>query len=512
MSNQSITSWLASRTVASPFPAVQKFCRFVVRAVRRGLGRTRYWGPAVSKDASYVANLLADDRLSQPPRTASGDLPRISIVVPNFNQGRFLEACLTSILDQDYPDFELIVVDGGSTDESLQIMDRFGDRLTWRVSERDEGQADAINKGFHHCTGQIFNWVNADDRLTPGALRAVANAFLKDPSAAGWIGGCIRTDELGAVADIVYPNGFDRDHIGSNWNGKQFYQPSCFLSVEVLRGVGLLDPSLYIVLDLELWLRMLEIGPFVAGRGIWSTAINHEGAKTQHSVDRVFVETAELQDRLGFSAGATQRRLCLEGAPIRFVLGPGLRGELERAHGGASAAGSWHAGRAVPFQERSHLCLVGDFTTAIDAEAARFFLDEIVPNLVRSDDTEVHLLGPGASSLRLGRRKGRMITFREFPEDLVTAMQTYRLCIRPHRRPPIANELLLAALDAGTPIVSTTPGLGRLGPIDGIDCFVADSPLQFAEKCNQLLQDPIGWANFSIRSTLWAARHSANSV
>lgn len=505
-------SWLVPRTVASPVPAVQNFFRLVVRTVRRGLGRTAYWGPSVSKDARYVADLLADDRHSQRSTAATDHrLPRISIVVPNFNQGRFLEACLTSILDQDYPDFELIMVDGGSTDESLEIMDRYADRLTWRVSERDNGQADAINKGFQQCTGQIFNWVNADDRLTPGALRAVAAAYLKDPAAAGWIGGCVRTDEQGAVADIVYPNGFDRDHIGLNWNGKQFYQPSCFLSVDTLRRVGLLDPALYIVLDLELWLRMLEVGPFVAGRGIWSTAINHEGAKTQHSVARVFTETADLQDRLGFSEGATQRRLCLDGAPIRYVLGPSLRTEIEHGAAGTStAAGAGRLSSVVPFEQRSHLCFVGDFTTAIDTEAAQLLLDEIVPYLVRRNDTEVHLLGLGASSIRLGRRNSKMTVVGALPHDLVTALRTYRLCIRPHRHPTKDDQLLWPALQAGTPVISTTHGLGGLALRDGVECFVADTPLQFAEKCNQLLLDPIGWTNFSIRSQLWANQHIAD--
>ena len=197
-------SWLAARTVGSSQSTVRKLSLRTMRAIRVVLGRTPFWGASVSKDAGYVADLLADDRRSIAPFEVAGRaLPRISIVVPNFNQGRFLEACLTSILDQDYPDFEVVMVDGGSTDESREIIERYADRLTWWVIERDEGQADAINKGLRRCTGQVVNWVNADDRLTPGALRGIADAYLDHPAAAAWIGGCIRTDEEGAVADII---------------------------------------------------------------------------------------------------------------------------------------------------------------------------------------------------------------------------------------------------------------------------------------------------------------------
>lgn len=108
-------------------------------------------------------------------------LPKISIVVPSFNQGRFLGATLQSIIDQRYPNLELIVVDGGSTDETLAVIKQYEAHLAWWVSEPDSGQTAAINKGFARSTGTIMAWINSDDLVAPTALRQVAEYFIKHP-------------------------------------------------------------------------------------------------------------------------------------------------------------------------------------------------------------------------------------------------------------------------------------------------------------------------------------------
>jgi len=235
--------------------------------------------------------------------------PTISIVTPNYNQGKFLEKCIQSVLSQNYPGLEYIVIDGGSTDESVEIIKKYENKIKYWVSERDDGQADAINKGLRHATGEVFNWLNSDDYLEPGALLKCAEAYEKEPSAVGWVGGCRRIDSNGRVLTVIYPNGMDRENIGQNWNGRQFYQPSCFLSTKRVKEVGGLNPDLYIALDLDLWIRILENGKFFASKGIWSNAIIHTDAKTQER-ERVLLETVDVQRKHGFLDGANIRYKC----------------------------------------------------------------------------------------------------------------------------------------------------------------------------------------------------------
>src|SRR5215208_2659718 len=114
--------------------------------------------------------------------------PRVSIITPSFNQGQFLEETMHSVLEQDYPNIEYIVVDGGSADNSVEIIKKYQGQLAWWVSEKDRGHADALNKGFSHATGEILAWLNSDDVYFPNAV-SQAVSFLKTNPAIGMVYG-----------------------------------------------------------------------------------------------------------------------------------------------------------------------------------------------------------------------------------------------------------------------------------------------------------------------------------
>src|SRR5438105_4503434 len=132
------------------------------------------------------------------PQPAS--VPRISVVTPSYNQGRFLEQCIKSVLDQGYPNLEYIIIDGGSTDESVAVIRKYQDRLASWVSERDAGQTDAINKGFRRATGEVVAWMNADDFYLPGAFARIAQAYQQSPQASFYFGNGLRVNEAGQEA------------------------------------------------------------------------------------------------------------------------------------------------------------------------------------------------------------------------------------------------------------------------------------------------------------------------
>ncbi len=147
----------------------QRRTRFLQPAFMK-LGQGKKPGPGLPTRPLAVDRLPLKHNLPTSP-------PLISIVVPSFNQGGYLEQALQSILDQDYPRLELVVVDGGSTDDSVQIIHRYADRLSWWCSEPDSGQGQALNKGFSYISGDVLAWLNSDDLLLPGTLARVASYF-----------------------------------------------------------------------------------------------------------------------------------------------------------------------------------------------------------------------------------------------------------------------------------------------------------------------------------------------
>lgn len=185
--------------------------------------------------------------LLPPTMPDGGPWPRISIVTPNYNYGRFLEETLRSVLLQGYPDVELIVMDGGSTDESVEILEKYSRWLTYWVSERDGGHVDAIHKGLARVTGEWFNWLNSDDLLWKGALETVATISRLAPQAQWITGATLFLTESGAPVDYHVPWRTDPTVLGFGW--PNFPQDATFVrpdwlqrrGVRLAPGVGIFD-------------------------------------------------------------------------------------------------------------------------------------------------------------------------------------------------------------------------------------------------------------------------------
>jgi hypothetical protein len=191
--------------------------------------------------------------------------PRISIITPSFNQGRYIEETIRSILLQGYPNLEYIIMDGGSTDETVEIIRKYEPWLSGWVSERDKGQSDAINKGFARIHGDVFNWLCSDDLLTMGSLGKVGTAFL-DKSCGVFSGACLCQYDDEPHRSEVRPPG------GRNWERTPFtkgiWQPSTFWRPELVKRSELVLRDLHFCMDRELWCHLLSTG----SKWCWSDA------------------------------------------------------------------------------------------------------------------------------------------------------------------------------------------------------------------------------------------------
>ena len=179
--------------------------------------------------------------------------PKISIVTPSFNQGRYIEQTILSVLDQNYPNLDYIIIDGGSTDETVEIIKKYEQRLAYWISEPDKGQTDAINKGFAKCTGEIFNWINSDDYYEPGTFLKLAQLFSNDPSVNVVCGrewgfnDDHPTDKILHLGSIIGKNIFETIRIGI------IDQPCTFFKKESINTFFPLDDSLRYVMDRQMW-------------------------------------------------------------------------------------------------------------------------------------------------------------------------------------------------------------------------------------------------------------------
>ena len=233
----------------------------------------------------------------QLPYTMSDGSPwlRVSIVTPSYNQAQFIEETIRSVLLQGYPDLEYIIIDGGSTDGSVDIIRKYEPWLAYWVSEPDRGQTHAINKGFARATGDIVAWLNSDDTYLPGAVRQTVQALEEHPRA-GFVYGILNlVDEAGNLIRRKLGGPLDRKRL----LGRAYFgQPTVFMRKAILQQVGYLDESLFGPLDWELWIRLAQISDAVYLPVPLANATVWPGAKTEKHTLRFYPEHREVLRRL----------------------------------------------------------------------------------------------------------------------------------------------------------------------------------------------------------------------
>ncbi len=215
-------------------------------------------------------------------------LPLVSIITPSYNQVEFLEATIQSVLAQDYPNLEYIIVDGGSTDGSVEIIKKYADQLSWWVSEADQGQADAINKGFRRAAGAVVAWLNSDDLYLPGAIHEAVAEIQHDPDLAMVFGDAITIDSQGQPINKLAFGDWGltellRYHI--------ICQPAVFMRRSAIEQAGYLNDNFHYMLDHHLWLRIASLGQIKHLPSLWAAARHHPAAKNVSLAPSFSLET-----------------------------------------------------------------------------------------------------------------------------------------------------------------------------------------------------------------------------
>jgi len=205
--------------------------------------------------------------------------PKISIVTPSFNQGQFIEETIRSVLLQNYPNLEYVIIDGGSTDNSVEIIKKYEPWLTYWVSEKDRGQSHAINKGFERCTGDIFNWLCSDDIFLQEALKQVATEIeLAKPC---WLAGrgYFIDEKPNSVKKAI-----DKNEINLNtflfWKTRHIPQPSIFWNSKLYNGSFKINEDLHYCMDIDLWFNFYKKSTPIISDYFFSRLRHHSNAKT----------------------------------------------------------------------------------------------------------------------------------------------------------------------------------------------------------------------------------------
>lgn len=226
-------------------------------------------------------------------------LPLVSIVTPSFNQARYIEATIQSVLEQDYPRIEYLIVDGGSTDGTVEIIKKHEGRISWWVSEQDQGQTDAINKGFARANGEILAWLNSDDTYEPGAVAAAVKYLMEHLEAGMVYGDCNFINEEGQV--IGRFGAAQTDYRLLRQGYVHIPQQTMFFRADLWKQVGPLDPSFFFAMDYDLWTRLAARTQLKYVPQTWANFRLHTSGKTIAADDRCWPEMVRVHYRDGGS-------------------------------------------------------------------------------------------------------------------------------------------------------------------------------------------------------------------
>ena len=232
--------------------------------------------------------------------------PLVTVVTPSYNQAKFLEQTIRSVLAQDYQPIEYIIIDGASTDGSVEIIRRYEAELAYWISEPDQGQADAINKGFYRARGDIVAWLNSDDLYLPGAVSQAVDVLRTDPELGMVFGDALTIDAQGRPLNML---AFGDWGLVELMSFRIICQPAVFIRRTVLDQTGFLDPDYHFLLDHQLWIRIAKTAPIrhvAAGNksvgitsddqsfSLWAAARHHPGAKNVKQASRFGEEALRL--------------------------------------------------------------------------------------------------------------------------------------------------------------------------------------------------------------------------
>ena len=220
--------------------------------------------------------------------------PRVRIVTPSYNQAQFIEETIRSVLLQGYPNLEYIIIDGGSTDGSVDIIRKYEKWLAYWVSEPDRGQADAINKGWRVAQGEIVGWLNSDDMYAPGAILTAVAFFQNNPDVDMVFSDCYIMDSRSQIIDVMRAREFD---LAKQLQTNLIPQPTVFFRRQILQTTGLLDATLHYIMDYEFWIRVGRRHKIQRIPSVLARFRVHQGTKSSSQMDGFYAERVSTLDR-----------------------------------------------------------------------------------------------------------------------------------------------------------------------------------------------------------------------